>query len=484
MRIDHLEPGGNAGTFGFAQEDVWIGGKAVHRGQEASTRGALPVDTSIASNGPPAAFRVSTRAGRVEDVAPSRSRAFAAAVLVSILLHALALWALWRVARRPLVPTAESQMVEIAMLDHLRAAPAARASTTLRALPLVAHPAAHPHGSAYATPEENPTPASRFHDSSVSPGATASGSAGRSRGAPADLPKGLVLEVPFRSFGAASDGERPGSGGETIVGMPAPEAPGVRADRARHTVDGWLADGAAEDRVAEGLVDDYYRSIGKSVEGAFADTEKQVRVKRGKGAVGAENAFLAWADSASRYAETGSPTERSPDIEDMQARYGLGPSSVGPDPGVNEQQRRVSPTASALPWFDGSSGGLVVIVEIRQQGDGKLLDVAIKRSSHDPDFDAWVLAEIPEGLAKLPPPPDFGPGLHKDGLRSVWAFEGKVSYMRKVDDIKMKDDWWYLPAAAALAMVGGHFDLGNSNPEMIDLRHPHFVVNAKLLRVY
>jgi len=293
-----------------------------------------------------------------------------------------------------------------------------------------------------------------------------------------------VLDAPFRAFGGTGGGGAADTGGETIVGMPAPESAQARAERARTTVGNWLADGAAEDRVDEGLVDDYYHSIGKSVEAAFADTEKHVRVKRGKGAVGAESALLAWADSASRYAATGSPTDRSPDLEDMRARYGLGPSSVGPDPGVNEQQRRVGSSGSLLPFFDGSSGGLVVIVELRQQGDGKLIDVAIKRPSTDPDFDAWVLAEIPAGLATLPPPPAFGAGLHKEGLRSLWAFKGTVSYMRKVDDIKMKDDWWYLPAAAALAMVGGHFDLGNSNPEMIDLRHPHFVVSAKLLRVY
>ncbi|MHB8420236.1 MAG: TonB C-terminal domain-containing protein [Myxococcales bacterium] len=424
-----------------------------------------------------------SRSGELEG-RPAGGRRLAAAVAASALLHALVLGALWRASRRgPAAPARGAQTVEISVVDHPR--PGATPARDVKHAPpaSLAGKRAPPARSAVASraparAEERPG------GPTVEPGGAAPSAAAVGEATPADAPRALALDAPFRAFGGTGGGSPADTGGETIVGTPAPEAPRARAERARAHVNDWIADGAAEDRVEEGLVDSYYTSVGKSVERAFADTEKHVRVKRGKGAVGAESALLAWSDSASHYAATGNPGEPAADLEDERARYGLGPSTGGPDPGVNEQQRPITATGSALPLFDGSGGGLTVVVELRQRGDGKFVSVELKQRSTDPDFDAWVLAEIPEGLATLPPPPAFGAGLHKDGLRSLWAFTGKVSYMRKVDDIQMKDDWWYLPAAAALAMLGGHFDIGSSSPEMIDLRHPHFIVTSKLLRVY
>jgi hypothetical protein len=305
---------------------------------------------------------------------------------------------------------------------------------------------------------------------------------------PVDAPKALVLEAPSRKFANPSPGERVGTGGETILGEPVAEAPAIREKRAQQAIDGWVEDDKASQRVEEGLVDSYFADIGKSIEGAFKDGEKHAKSSNGKGAMAAKSFLEGYASSASHYGSTGNPNAPAGDMQDMQQRYGLLPPSPGPDSSRGEMDPRgpsAAGMASLLNFADGSSGGgLVAVVELRQTKTGQVIELSLKHGSGDAQFDKWVLASVPEGLAKADPPPTEGAGIHEKGLHTLWAFQGHISYMRKVSDANAKDDWWYAPIGTVLGAMAGHFDIGSSDVEYFDPRHPHFVVNAKLLRVY
>jgi hypothetical protein len=304
---------------------------------------------------------------------------------------------------------------------------------------------------------------------------------------PADSPRALSLDAPDRSFDTAGPDAKPGSGGETIVGEPVAEAPAIRGKRAQQAIDGWIEDDAASARVEDGLIDPYFAQAGRSMEAAFKEGEKHAKSSHGRGATAAQSFLSGWSQSAQRFAATGNPNEPAGDLQDIQQRAGTLPRGAGPDSSQGELSLHGgSPAgmASLLAFADGSSGGLVAVVELRQTGAGKVVDLVLRHGSGDADFDQWVLASIPEGLAKLEPPPADGAGIHAKGLHSLWAFEGHVSYMRKVSDANLKDDWWYAPVGTVVGAMAGHFDIGSSAPEYFDPRHPHFVVDAKLLRVY
>ncbi len=305
---------------------------------------------------------------------------------------------------------------------------------------------------------------------------------------PVDAPKALVLDAPVRDFGKPGAAEKVGSGGETIRGEPVAEAPEIRAKRAQQAIDGWIEDDEASQRVEQGLVDSYFADVGKSLEGAFKDGEKHAKSSSGKGAIAAKSFLSGYAQSASHFGSTGNPSAPAGDLQDMQQRYGLLPTLPGPSSAQGElAPRGPSPAgmASLLNFADGSSGGgLVAVVELHQTKTGTIVQLSLKHGSGDTKFDKWVLAEIPEGIAKLDPPPTEGAGIHEKGLHTLWAFEGHISYMRKVSDIDAKEDWWYAPLGTVLGAMAGHFDIGSSDVEYFDPRHPHFVVNAKLLRVY
>ena len=305
---------------------------------------------------------------------------------------------------------------------------------------------------------------------------------------PIDAPKVLNLDAPVRSFAKPGAEEKVGSGGETIRGEPVAEAPEVRAKRAQAAIDGWVEDDEASQRVEQGLVDSYFADMGRSIEGAFKDGEKHARSSNGKGAAAAKSFLSGYAQSASHFGATGNPSAPAGDLQDMQQRYGILPPAPGPNPAQGElSPHGPSPAgmATLMSFADGSSGGgLVAVVELRQTKAGKIVELSLKHGSGDSGFDRWVLAEIPEGLAKVDPPPTDGAGIHEKGLHTLWAFEGHISYMRKVSDVNAKDDWWYAPIGTVLGAMAGHFDIGSSDVEYFDPRHPHFVVNAKLLRVY
>jgi hypothetical protein len=127
---------------------------------------------------------------------------------------------------------------------------------------------------------------------------------------------------------------------------------------------------------------------------------------------------------------------------------------------------------------------LVAVVELRQAASGALLHSLLVQSSGNTLFDSWVMGQAIEGVGLAAEPPDAGLGIHEDGMRSVWAFSGKVVYKRSLQETRLKDDWWYLLGALATSTLAGNFEETTGKIEYIDLRHPSFECRVSLLQVY
>jgi hypothetical protein len=83
----------------------------------------------------------------------------------------------------------------------------------------------------------------------------------------------------------------------------------------------------------------------------------------------------------------------------------------------------------------------------------------------------------------MAPPPAGAPGVHPEGIRSLWAVEGRVVYLKKLRDLK-GEDAWYTAAMGAAGVLSGTFEETTGDVYVIDLRNPRFVVRPRLLRVY
>jgi hypothetical protein len=70
-----------------------------------------------------------------------------------------------------------------------------------------------------------------------------------------------------------------------------------------------------------------------------------------------------------------------------------------------------------------------------------------------------------------------------EGIHTLWEVEGKVSYRRRLSELK-KEDALYAAAMAAGGILGGNFDEVKGDVWVIDLRNPKFVTKPRLLRVY
>jgi hypothetical protein len=78
------------------------------------------------------------------------------------------------------------------------------------------------------------------------------------------------------------------------------------------------------------------------------------------------------------------------------------------------------------PQVSEEDGHIVALVELRQSAEGAFQASLLLESSGSPGFDAHVLSALPNAASHLRAPLlEFG-GLHANGLRSVWAFEGSV----------------------------------------------------------
>lgn len=136
-----------------------------------------------------------------------------------------------------------------------------------------------------------------------------------------------------------------------------------------------------------------------------------------------------------------------------------------------------------LQKFADGQVELVVIVELIQEVDGRLRSVRVLEASGDREFDEFVMAQVPEALASLGPPPETGPGVRPEGIRTRWAVEGRTVYLKRSSELKNKDVAW-LATATALGLLAGRFDEVTGEALVVDLFEPKFVLHPRLLGIY
>ena len=120
----------------------------------------------------------------------------------------------------------------------------------------------------------------------------------------------------------------------------------------------------------------------------------------------------------------------------------------------------------------------------KAEDDGKLLELTLTRPSGNAAFDAHVLRRAPEAVTTLRPPPEQGIGIHPEGLRSTWSFQGRVVYKRKLQEMDPLRDGWYVALLAAGGLATGTFEETTGEVEIPDFRNPQFKLTVKLLKVY
>lgn len=290
--------------------------------------------------------------------------------------------------------------------------------------------------------------------------------------------------------GAAGKGPAPSADphGHTLHNDPSelPDPAAVAEADGQHAkakLDAFIADELASIRVENGLVDPYFVQMRASLEEAARNPPNE------KGVSFVQKLARSWLDSARQYGRGGSPyaagaqpeaptqgSVQTPLEREAEARPGTSAEGLA---------RTLQQGARLREFADGRfGGGLLAIVEIRQSSDGKYQGAVVLQSSGNRVFDAHVMRSAPLALESLEAPSAGAPGVRPDGIRSTWAFEGRVTYKKKLSDFELQKDWWYLLAMAPASLATGNFDEVTGEVDLVDLRNPQFLCKVKLLRVY
>ncbi|WP_224362650.1 TonB C-terminal domain-containing protein [Hyalangium versicolor] len=150
---------------------------------------------------------------------------------------------------------------------------------------------------------------------------------------------------------------------------------------------------------------------------------------------------------------------------------------------AHDSMRAFFQAGEAMQELAEPAPDLVIVLELQQAADGQLRSVQVVQPSGNKAFDAYVLDSVPPALARLTPPPENALGVHKDGVRSLWAVEGRVVYLRHLKELEGQDTW-YLASAAALGVLSGRFEETTGDLYVIDLRNPKFVCRPRLMKVW
>jgi hypothetical protein len=257
-----------------------------------------------------------------------------------------------------------------------------------------------------------------------------------------------------------------------------PEVLGAEEEaRVSGRVQGFIKDQQASIRVANGQIDPYFGRLRKVLEKGFEDAP----VFPGTSLL--DNVATSWSGRARSFGATGNPgtgpLPRAPTVSEqlraLQERRG--------DRSMDYLLARIQAVEELRRLADGGGTRLVVTLELLQGPDGSLRDARLVSRSGNATYDAFVLRAVPPSLAKLAPPPDDALGVRPEGIHTLWAVEGRVVYFRKLEELK-GEDAWYVAAMSAAGVFAGRFEETTGEMEVIDLRHPRFVCQPRLLRVY
>jgi hypothetical protein len=247
--------------------------------------------------------------------------------------------------------------------------------------------------------------------------------------------------------------------------------------RVSERVQGFVDDSMAQSRVDTGRIHPYFSRLRESLE-----TQMEHPPLFGMPNVPTQ-LLTSWAQKAKRFGATGSPDGMP---------VGLAPPTPGErlaergrdNPKLDSLRARTQAGEELQQFADGiASTRLLVKLELLQAPDGLLRDVKLVAESGNKAYDTYVLKSVPPALEKLGAPPTDAPGVHPEGIRSLWAVEGRVVYLRKLREMK-GEDAWYVAAATAAGVLAGRFEETTGDIEVIDVRNPRFVCHSRLLRVY
>ncbi|WP_241758139.1 TonB C-terminal domain-containing protein [Myxococcus landrumensis] len=269
------------------------------------------------------------------------------------------------------------------------------------------------------------------------------------------------------------------SGRTLHPGDPAPSREALAAEegeRVRGRVQGFIDDQQAILRVENGLVDPYFTELRKALEKGFVDAPVFPGSPLGK------QIATAWAAQAQRFGTTGTPAGPVPQASTPTEQLKALETRLGRNT-LEHLRSRVQLGSELRHVADGGGGKLVVTLELLQDADGTLREAKLVSVSGVPAYDTYVLNAVPSALAKLPPPRDGARGIKPEGIRSLWAVEGRVVYFRKAKDLK-KRSALYLATALAVGVLAGRFEETTGEVEVVDFTNPRFVCQPRLLRVY
>jgi hypothetical protein len=185
---------------------------------------------------------------------------------------------------------------------------------------------------------------------------------------------------------------------------------------------------------------------------------------------------------AERYGKRGSafedPVSRTPD---PRVATELSKAQRSGNAQADDSANIFQAGAAFQDFGSGRSGiELYAEVELTHDTDGRITSRSWVLPSGDPRFDSWIDERLQEVIQQL------NAGVTRSAL-SRWGFKGRVSYMRKTTDIDLKKDALYFLAQGFVSAftrlpTGGRFDEVSGTSEYVDLRHPHFECQVKLVR--
>ena len=258
--------------------------------------------------------------------------------------------------------------------------------------------------------------------------------------------------------------------------------PREAAAEAQARVQAFAEDALAEDRVRNGRVDPYFAAMHAALESKLDNPDLTLSGNP------LRELARAWLPASAQYTRTGNPYAEGAVPEDSNMRIAT------PDP-VNQYElnQRFAAGARLREFADGSYGqGLIALLEVRQGPGGHPVTTALLGSSGNSVFDRYVVDQAPLAVSLLPAPPERAMGVHPDGTHSVWQFEGKIKYFKKLrlHDLRARDfaglAGMMVLSTATFGYVSptGRFDEQSGSVEVVDLTDPHFSCQVKLLRLY
>ncbi|MHB8872859.1 MAG: hypothetical protein ACYC8T_04165 [Myxococcaceae bacterium] len=287
-----------------------------------------------------------------------------------------------------------------------------------------------------------------------------------------------------------------------------------RAEEAGRKVTAWAGTDLGMARVQSGQVPPYFHDLqkaleqkGKKVEPWIAsDPRVPKAVQKLPGPL--RDFVVTWSDGAQSYAKTGSPYAPGAQPEGSAGQDAVNPTELraAAEPGSlaalgSKPFRDKAYAAARLREFaDGRFGqGLTARVELRQDVSGSLKSLELVLPSGNPVFDRHVMKVAPEAVLSLPP---LDGGFPEGAVASLWEFQGRVTYLRKVKPGEAPKE--LLTQAKHMAVMSllnlglgalgagdlvptgplGYFDEVTGETLMVDFSQPNFTMKARLLGVY